>query len=940
MESEFFNSIAEKWQTFWEENKVFQIDAGNDRSKKKFITVPFPYTNSPMHIGHGRTYISADVYARYLRMKGFNVLFPFAFQFTGTPILAVADAIKRGDIEMIESFSSLYNIPKEKIKEMEDPYRLAEYFKNEMEKTAKRLGLSIDWRRSFTTTQEEFQDFVQWQFRKLKKEGYLVSGSDVVGFCPSDNFPVGMHDTKGDVEPEIEDLDIIFFEGDNFMFPVATSRPETLFGSVAIAIGKDSYMIVEEEGKSTKRYVISKNAFYKISFQKKLKKIREISPEELESMNARNPITGKEIRIIKGKFVEPSFGTGLVMLVPAHDPFHLIMARDAGIQEVIPIISTPDLPEIPSIGIDTEDPAELKDYADSIYRTEFYKGVVRDDVTQMVPEFMRQKVKDYVAGRKVMDARRNIIELLRTVDRYDELYEIINGPIYCRCGAEIVVKRIENQWFLIYDDPKWKNDTLRALNHINFIPSEIRKDFERAIFNMRRRAIGRSRGIGVKLPWDESQIIDSLSDSTIYTAFYTISHLIRGKRISDEILDYVVLGKGNPLELAKESQISIEEIKRMREEFEYWYPVDSRHSGRDLVQNHLPFYIYNHLAIFGEEMLPRQIVLNGFIRVGGKKMSKSLRNIYPLEKAISEFGVDPVRVALTTSSQIIQDTDFEPKVVESVSEQLKKIFGLVSKMVELHGEAEIQSTADKWLSTLIRRRISEIDNYYAKMMFKDAFNLVIYTIYEDIKDYTEMGDQLNPTLLKKVASAWIRMMSPVVPHLAEELWSKGFQGLVSTQPFPTENEFNEYEETEFQVEYLKNLIESVREVENVISKEPEKIILYVDSDKERKEIVRRSLEFLNQGKGVRDFVMEVKGDETDLENIYRRMEQYDRKFRILLLKYLDTDEMKILADNVNFLIRKLNVTEISIFDSRDPMSPDVKGKKNTAVPFSPSVVII
>ncbi len=163
-----------------------------------------------MHIGHGRTYISADVYARYLRMKGFNVLFPFAFQFTGTPILAVADAIKRGDIEMIESFSSLYNIPKEKIKEMEDPYRLAEYFKNEMEKTAKRLGLSIDWRRSFTTTQEEFQDFVQWQFRKLKKEGYLVSGSDVVGFCPSDNFPVGMHDTKGDVEPEIEDLDIIF----------------------------------------------------------------------------------------------------------------------------------------------------------------------------------------------------------------------------------------------------------------------------------------------------------------------------------------------------------------------------------------------------------------------------------------------------------------------------------------------------------------------------------------------------------------------------------------------------------------------------------------------------------------------------------------------------------------------------------------------------------
>lgn len=596
------------------------------------------------------------------------------------------------------------------------------------------------------------------------------------------------------------------------------------------------------------------------------------------------------------------------------------------------------------MGIDTEDPAELRDYIDSIYRAEYYKGTMRDNIIQMVPEFMRQKVKDYIAGRRVIDARKDVRDLLRVMDRYDRIYEISNGPIYCRCGAEIVVKKIEDQWFLAYDDPKWKNQTLHSLNLIKFVPPEVRKDFEKAIFNMKRRAVGRSRGIGVKLPWNGSQIIDSLSDSTIYTAFYTFSHIAKGKKLTDEALDYILLGMGSPEEIEKTNEIDVKDVIKMRNEFEYWYPVDSRHSGRDLVQNHLPFFIYNHLAIFGEEMLPKQIVLNGFIRVGGKKMSKSLRNIYPLEKAIREFGVDPIRVALSSSALIIQDTDFDPRNVEATGEQLKKVFGLINRILELQGndidKNEENSLADKWLSTLMRRRIAEANKKYSQMEFKDVFDLVIYKLYEDLKDYTELGESLNPRLLRKVASAWIRMICPAVPHMAEELWSKSFDGLASVQPFPTEDEFKEYEEAEFEVSYLNELIENIRNLESVISKEAEKIIIYVNDDKSLKDAVREAIDSIEQGKGLKDFLFEVKGDEKELEMLFRRIEQYDKKLRGLLAKYANASEMEILTKNVNYLMRKLNVSEISIFDSNDPMSPDIKGKKRSALPFSPAIVII
>jgi len=113
-----WNVIDKIRQKKWSENNDHETDSNN--KEKKFITVAYPYPNSPQHIGHGRTYTIADVHSRYLRMKGFNVLFPMGFHYTGTPILGMAKRVEANDAELIEGFKTLYNVPEDKIKELKN----------------------------------------------------------------------------------------------------------------------------------------------------------------------------------------------------------------------------------------------------------------------------------------------------------------------------------------------------------------------------------------------------------------------------------------------------------------------------------------------------------------------------------------------------------------------------------------------------------------------------------------------------------------------------------------------------------------------------------------------------------------------------------------------------------------------------------------------------
>ncbi|MCJ7609478.1 class I tRNA ligase family protein, partial [Candidatus Bathyarchaeota archaeon] len=120
-----WKALEEKWQRRWTETGVFEAEPG--KGSKFFVTIAFPYPNMPFHVGHGRPYTFTDVYARYMRMRGRRVLFPMAFHYTGTPILAIAKRVAAGDPSLIDDLSKVYKVPTEEIRRFVEPLNIANY---------------------------------------------------------------------------------------------------------------------------------------------------------------------------------------------------------------------------------------------------------------------------------------------------------------------------------------------------------------------------------------------------------------------------------------------------------------------------------------------------------------------------------------------------------------------------------------------------------------------------------------------------------------------------------------------------------------------------------------------------------------------------------------------------------------------------------------------
>ncbi|WKT58821.1 class I tRNA ligase family protein [Candidatus Nitrosotenuis chungbukensis] len=224
----------------------------------------YPYPNSPQHIGHGRTYTLADVHARFLRMKGYNVLFPMGFHYTGTPILGMAKRVQDGDKELIQNFRELYHVPEDKIKEFVEPVKIADYFHEEIKSGMIEMGYSIDWRREFTTIDPAYQKFIEWQINTLRKKNLIIQGSHPVGWCPKDQNPVSQHDTLGDVEPDFTEYILIKFRQDDYIIPTATLRPETLFGVTNLWVNPDIvYKKIKVDGEN---WIVSAECAHKLEY--------------------------------------------------------------------------------------------------------------------------------------------------------------------------------------------------------------------------------------------------------------------------------------------------------------------------------------------------------------------------------------------------------------------------------------------------------------------------------------------------------------------------------------------------------------------------------------------------------------------------------------------------------------------------------------------------
>lgn len=910
-------------------------------------------------------------------MKGYNVLFPMGFHYTGTPILTMAEQIAAGDKELIDLMINIYGVPPEDIEKLKDPLSLARYFHNDAKNAMIEMGYSIDWRREFTTIDKEFKQFIVWQFTKLKEKGLLTKGTHPVGWCPKHNMPVGMHDTKGDVEPEIGEFTLILFrlEDEDLYLPAATLRPETVFGVTNIWIKPGATYVVVRIG--DRKYVVSERAAFKLGFQKDdVKECKRIKGDELIGKFVINPATGEKVPILPAEFVDPDTATGVVMSVPAHAPYDYIALRelitnnrellekigvDPDSLSPIPLIKVPGYGDIPArdiverMGIRSQlDKKALDEATRILYSDEYNKGIMREDIVNKVyrniPDqyrrFIVATVKAWITGRPVREARDATTKWLYSLGYADKMYEILNKPVYCRCGTEIVVKVLKEQWFINYGDKKWKEKVLELLQEMRLVPDTIREEFIKVVDWLHERAAARTRGLGTELPWAKGWIIESLSDSTIYMAFYTIIHKIRAYGIRPEQLtisfwDYVLLGKGDPGKVSRETGIPVSVLEELHRDFDYWYPLDSRHSGRDLVPNHLTFFLFNHTAIFPKEKWPRQIVVNGFVLLEGKKMSKSLRNIVPLRRALRFYGVDTVRATLLAAAEILQDANFTEDLAKSIMSQLRKIEDYVSKALETDDNEKL---IDAWLRSRLQRHIAYVSKAFDELRVRAATVRVIYEMENDVEKYLDIRKSPGPAL-REYVSAWVKMLAPIAPHIAEEMWHRlGNDSFVSVEHWPIVDSSKIDEKVELSVAYVDRVIEDIKSILRVYRGKPAKALIITSSKSEwsKASLVASMVLEKRQLRDIIRALIDSGVSGSMAAKLAKRLSDYlrslDEETVSKMARVKEFDEKQVLMEFRDYIAKKTGL-EVTIVTVDEAPENTPRHKLESVIPGRPAIII-
>jgi leucyl-tRNA synthetase len=952
-----WNSIESKWIKRWEEQKLFQADP--DSRSKYFVTVAYPYPNSPQHIGHGRTYTLADAHARYMRMKGYNVLFPMGFHYTGTPILGMSRRVAAGDAELMETFHKIYKLSDDVIATFVEPVKIASYFHNEIKAGMKEMGYSIDWRREFTTIDRMYSKFISWQFRTLHKKGLIVQGSHPVGWCPRDQNPVSQHDTMGDIEPDFNEYTVIKFRSGDSILPAATLRPETLFGVTNMWVNPDiDYVQARVNGE---KWIVSKEAARKLEYlNHKVEVIKTIKGKEIVGQSATNPVNNAAVPVYPASFVEADSGTGIVMSVPAHAPYDYQALEDLksdkktqkefGISvDVDPIIiigsegysGVPAGEAIKQVGATGQNDGKLGKATSDLYSHEFYKGKMMENTGRF-------------AGMSVAVAKNEVKQEITQSGAAGTMYELVNKPVKCRCGAECVVKLLSDQWFLDYGNKEWKGLAHECANKMDIVPLDIRQEFDYVIDWLRERACARKSGLGTKLPWDQEWIIESLSDSVIYMAYYVIAKYVNGRALGDDSItdaffDYVLLGIGNANQVAKECEVPASTVEQIRKEFGYFYPVDSRHSGRDLVPNHLTFFIFNHVAIFEKEKWPQQIVVNGSVLMEGKKMSKSLGNIIPLRAAIKEHGADTIRLAMLVSAEILQDADFSFDTVRGIRSKLLGIFEMAERCSRPR-EAGMEME-DRWLASRLQRAIAETAASMDRLRVREAIHNILYSMEQDLQWYqkrTAAKGRENVTgTLAEFLDVQVRMLAPFAPFTAEEVWeSMGNKQSITSTGWPAIKEERidpVAEESEF---LISSLLADLQNIVKVTRITPSKIAIYTSAGWKAEVYLAILANILNGKTNFGEIMKQLIANpeaakaKTDPKLVQKMMEDIlstPLEARNRRLKLTSFNEVSAIHDAASLLSTEINKAQIVVYSEEDSSKYDPKSKSRSARPFKPAV---
>lgn len=739
-------------------------------------------------------------------------------------------------------------IPTEEIHRFADPQYWLEFFPPLTKRDLTEFGCRIDWRRSFVTTDANpfYDAFVRWQMNRLKELNKVKFGKRYTIYSIKDGQPCMDHDrAEGEaVNPqEYTALKLKVLEWSEkaaekvksqlpananvFLVP-ATLRPETMYGQTCCFVGpKLNYGIFKVN--ETDYYLITdraaRNMAYQGIFAKEgvIEKAAEIQGSDIVGtlVNAPLSLHKEGVRVLPMESVLPTKGTGVVTSVPSDSPDDYATVMDLakkaeyyGIKkewaelEIFPIIETPSYGDIcakflvEKLKISSpKDAKQLEEAKELAYKEGFYQGILK------VGEFKGEKVE--VAKPKVR---------AQMIDAGDAFaYSEPERKVVSRSGDDCIVCLMD-QWYLDYGEESWKQQALKWVANedgkgMNTWAAETKNALEGVLNWLNKWACARSYGLGSKLPWDPQFLVESLSDSTVYMAYYTVAHYLHkdlfgrekglgnvtADQMTDEVWDFIFCRRDLDDKILSESKIPRATLESMRREFEYFYPLDLRSSGKDLLPNHLTFFLYIHLAIFPPEYWPRGIRSNGHLMMNGEKMSKSTGNFLTLHELVNKYGSDASRIAMADAGDGVGDANFEEDVADN---NILRLYNLREWCEEVAGgqtelrSGEMNDFQDALFNNDMNALAREAIDQYDQTNYKLALKSGLYELTSARDFYRESCTAANITMHKETVMRYIELqallLAVVAPHWAEYIWLEVLKkkSTIQNELFPKVPEVN------------------------------------------------------------------------------------------------------------------------------------------------------
>lgn len=748
-----FHSIESKWQKYWEDHDVFKTV--EDPEKKKYYTLEmFPYPSGKLHMGHVRNYSIGDVTARYMHMKGFNVLHPMGWDSFGLP--AENAAIKNGVRPDIWTHDNIA----------------------EMKRQLKSLGLSYDWDREVMTCREDYYKWTQWFFIQFFKRGLAYRKNSTVNWCPSCQTvlaneqvvdgkcercktPVGKRELPqwylkitDYAQRLLDDLDKLKgwpdkvktmqrnwigrsvgaeldfeIEGSDRKLKIFTTRPDTVFGV--------SCMVLAPEHPYVKELVTPECQADVDAFMDKLQYLNDIdrSSTKLEKEGcftgryAINPFSGKKIPIYIANYVLMGYGTGAIMVVPAHDTRDFDFAKKYGL-DIIPVVD----PGNPDIDLDNLEDAFVAE--GTMINSGEFNGLSNKEAIEKITDWAEKKG----IGKKSINFR--LRDWLISRQRY---WGVPIPMIYCEhCGW--VPEKEENLPVLLPDDVEFTGKGKSPLT--------TSKTFGDTVCPKCGRPARR-----------EMDTMDTFVDSSWYFLRYTDAKNDREPFAKDKV--------------------------------NYWMNVDQYIGGVEHAILHLLYArfftkVLHDMGLVDADEPFRNLLTQGMVLKDGTKMSKSVGNVVSPVEIIDKYGADTARLFILFAAPPDRDLEWSETGVDGSFRFLNRVWRLVLEIIEKDSGSSAGNKNGKEAGQLYYQLNKTIKRVTDSMEGgKFGFNTAISAVMELVNEmyrYKETEDA-DYGLLRECADKLVLVLSPFVPHICEEMWQRlGHEESVYFEKWPEYDE--------------------------------------------------------------------------------------------------------------------------------------------------------